>query len=441
VTSFVAGQFETSISLITFLTSWFSHHETQIRDSAISLIPLVSAYQDFEFDRMIWTAFSTKTISVTEPLLPHLQQLSVFPEFHSLFSDHFYLNSLLAYISDSYSPIHLIQYSLFLCFLFPLQSSFPDAIPTFTSAFPALISVLREASATRCLLEVIHSAICAFPELSESPSFLIASLEFPNDPPSRHRLYRICIRLVRQSKAAADLLTREISDLLLEPSDNDTRQLFEDRLKFLRALIERYSEEDSDGQMQLALLQDVECVFDYKQIVAIRDPEDFRCVFPLFSAICRSNANLFLRSIVKPEALCGMIATALEEGSFEVKRSGLQLIGELIDVEALLFTRHLVKEDRFFAIGVDLLESGVVGLQQEFLGLIGRMLGAVTNRASLREELVERFEEAELGKAVQGLYWVEDGKVGALAREVDMKLEYCRREAASFPSFLRRGFE
>jgi hypothetical protein len=209
VASFLNGDFATASSLIASLTSWFSDSESQIQDSGISLIPLVSAYRNFEFDRMIWTSFATKIISVSKPLIPHLQQLSIFPDFLPLFSDHFYLNSLLAYISDGYCPIHLIQYSLFLSFLLPIQSTFSDAIPTFSEAFPSLASLLREASADRCLLELIHSAICAFPELANCPALLIANLEFPNDPPARHRLYRICIRLVRQSQTAAGLLMRE----------------------------------------------------------------------------------------------------------------------------------------------------------------------------------------------------------------------------------------
>jgi hypothetical protein len=195
VSCYLSSDFDAAASVIALLTSWFSDRESAILALKISLSPLVSAYCDLEFDRLIWTAFASQVSAVAEPLIAHVQQLTVFADFAVLFSTHFFLGAILAYALDGYGGAHLVQYSLVVCFLLPPQSRFADSLRAVAAALPGLLTLLRVAGAERCALELLHAAVCAFPALADDP----AAGRRPRAPRGRgqHRLYRVCIRVAR----------------------------------------------------------------------------------------------------------------------------------------------------------------------------------------------------------------------------------------------------
>jgi hypothetical protein len=134
-----------------------------------------------------------------------------------------------------------------------------------------------------------------------------------------------------------------------------------------------------------------------------------------------------------------MVASAIKEGNFDLKRSALALISQLINGDSYPFLQHLIRQKRMFACGVEMLESGIVPLQRDYLSLIDRMLRSVTHLGSLRTMLVKRIDDAGLGIAMEAQFWHADRDIGDLARAACVKLEDCRMQTTLFPQFQRFG--
>ena len=397
VASFKAGEFDTTCEAITFLTSFFSDHETEILESKVDLTPLEELYEAHEFHKLMKFCFDNENTAVAEVLLVHLQQIIVFVDFQPLFTIEFFLPSLLECFL-SYDGPRCAQFFVLLERILPRQLH-EDASFIYEN-LERLYQKYESLQALSAWLDFLLSLL-GLPARPEDLGTLIKLAVIPDDdsPDLLHKLYVITKKAAKAAfRQDLPVLTmfercqRDLLVVLLKKPVQDNEVLVIDRVRLLETLLRVSKGRHRD---QLYLLSGRCFDFDFATVAGTDDVDRLPYVFRLYEIIAEIDPSFLLGKVARSRRIVDQVTHVLEEGSFHAKAQALKFVSAAVRVPGMLdFLKKVISCENLFDFSSDLPQMDPT-LAIAYLLVIQTLVQSTTHDMRLREILMKNLDRTK----------------------------------------------
>lgn len=396
VGSFKAGEFDTTCKTITFLTSCFSDHETEILESKVDLTPLEELYEAHEFHKLMKFCFDNENTAVAEVLLVHLQQIIVFVDFQRLFTIEFFLPSLLECFL-SYDGPRCAQFCVLLERILPHQVH--EDTSFIYKNLERLYHKYEYLQALSAWLDFLLSLL-GLPARRDDLGLLIKLAVIPDDdsPDLLHKLYLITRKAAkaafRQDIPVLPMFERYQRDLLvvlLKRPVQDNEVLLVDRVRLLETLLRVSKGRHRDQLYLLGRSFD----FDFATVAGTDDVDQLPYVFRLYELIAQIDPSFLLGKVARSRRIVDQVTHVVEEGCFHAKEQALKFVSAAVAGSGMLdFLKKVISCESLFDFSSDLPQMDP-SLAIAYLGMIQTLVQSTTHDMRLREILMKNLDRTK----------------------------------------------